>query len=159
MEVLAEEAVTILIMERENCGYETATGLAFGHDQPLNTLYYEKWYELLPRARVPSMADVQARAGYDVKVKDFLQNTPLKINFGDVPWPCDGTAQDMVAVMLSGEDKATKRKRIKDLVLFWHPDKFFSRYDSILAEKDRELITDLVLDISKELSRILEEER
>ena len=118
MEVLAEEVVTILVMERrENCGYETATGLAFGHDQPLNTLYYDKWYELLPRARVPSMADAQARAAYDVKVKDFLQNTPLTINFGDMPWPCDGIAQDMVAVMLSGEDKVTKRKRIKDLVL------------------------------------------
>ena len=65
----------------------------------------------------------------------------------------------MVAVMLSGKDKAPKRKRIKDLVLFWHPDKFFSRYDSILAVKDRELITDLVLDISKDLSRVLEEER
>ena len=36
---------------------------------------------------------------------------------------------------------------------------FFSRYGSILADKDRELITDLALDISKELSRVLEEER
>ena len=105
------------------------------------------------------MTDVQARAAYDAKVKDFLQNTPLTINFGDVPWPSGGTAQEMVAVMLSGEDKAAKRKRITDLVLFWHPDKFFSRYDSKLAEKSRELITDLVLDISKELSRVLEEER
>ena len=70
------------------------------------------------------MADVQARAAYDVKVTDFLQNTPFRINFGDVPWSCDGTAQDMVAVMLPGEDKATKRKRIKDLVLFWHPNFF-----------------------------------
>ena len=54
--------------------------------------------------------------------------------------------------------QGNQRKRIKDLVLFWHPDKFFSGYDSILAEKDQELITDLVLDISKELSRVLEEE-
>ena len=144
MEVLTEEVVTFLIMEQESCGYEAATDLALGQDQPLNTVYYEKWYELLPRVRVPSMADAEARAAYDLKVKDFLHNTPVTINFIDVPWPCD---------------KSTKRKRIKDLVLFWHPDKFFPRFGSILSSKDREVITDLVLDISKELSRVLEEER
>ena len=159
MEVLTEEVVTFLMMEQESCGYEAATGLALGQDQSLNTVYYEKWYELLPRVRVPSMADAETRAAYDLKVKDFLHNTPVTINFIDVPWLCDGTAQDMVAIMLSGEDKSTKRKRIKDLVLFWHPDQFFPRFGSILSSKDREVITDLVLAISKELSRVLEEER
>ena len=159
IEVLAEEAVTFLIMEKENCDYETATGKALGHDQPLNTLYYDNWYEILPGVRVPSMADVEARKKYDLKVKAFVENTPDTINFIDVPWPCDGAAEDMVAVMLSGEDSATKRKRIKDLILFWHPDKFFSRFETRLSQKDRELITDSVLDISKELSRVLEGER
>ena len=156
MEVLAEEAVTFLIMEQENCDYETATGRALGHDQPLNTLYHDNWFEILPGVRVPSMADVEARKEYDLKVKAFVENTPETIKFIDVPWPCNGAAEDLVAVMLSGEDSATKRKRIKDLILFWHPDKFFSRFKTKLSQKDRELIIDSVLDISKELSRVLE---
>lgn len=48
MDVLAEEVATFLIMEKEGCDYETATGLALGHNGPLNTIYYDKWYELLP---------------------------------------------------------------------------------------------------------------
>ena len=64
MEVLTEEVVTMLIMESENCGYETATGLAFGHDQPLNTFYPKKSLnqKLTPKkthAEFPSLTNFQ----------------------------------------------------------------------------------------------------
>ena len=66
----------------------------------------------------------------------------------------------MVAVMLSGsEDELAKRKRIKELALFWHPDKFLSRYSKQLRPEDREKIIEGVLDIAKEITRCLERER
>ena len=73
MEVLVEEAITFMIMERESCDYETATGRALGrHDQPLNTVYFDKWYELLPKKRALSIEDIEARRAYDVKVMTFI---------------------------------------------------------------------------------------
>lgn len=94
MAVLAEEVATFLIMEKEGCDYQTATGLAFGQNRPLKTNYYHKWYKLLPeKVRVSSKTDVQAREDIEKKVKAFMENcTPDPIHFNDVSWPCDGTA-------------------------------------------------------------------
>ena len=47
-----------------------------------------------------------------------MQTTPNTITYNDVPWPYDGTPEDMVAVMLSGEQKDTMKKQIKELALF-----------------------------------------
>ena len=81
-------------------------------------------------------------------------------NATNVPWPCDGDAQDMVAVMMAGEETpGAKIRRLKTIVLVWHPDKFLSRYSKLLREEDRERIIEGVLDISKEISRCLERER
>ena len=33
-----------------------------------------------------------------------------------IAWLCDGTAQDMVAVMMSGEEGANKQRQIKEVV-------------------------------------------
>ncbi|KAJ7351731.1 Nuclear factor of kappa light polypeptide protein enhancer in B-cells inhibitor-like 1 [Desmophyllum pertusum] len=112
-------------MERENCDYDTAMGRAMGHDKLLNTLYFDKWYELLPKVKMPSTADEEARHIYDKK----------------------------------GEEQNVIRKRIKELALFWHPDKFFPRFGENLSSQDRELITDAVLDIPKQISAVLERER
>jgi len=64
-----------------------------------------------------------------------MESTPSGITYAGIPWPCDGTAEDMVAVMLSGEDQSAIRNRIKEIVLFWHPDKFFSRLGDNLHSK------------------------
>lgn len=49
--VLAEEAVTFLIMELEGCDYRTATGLALGTRTPIDTLYHDGWQELLNKKK------------------------------------------------------------------------------------------------------------
>jgi len=162
-DVLAEEAITFLIMELEECDYRTATGFAvFGTPTPTDTIYHDEWYELLDaRKNRPSINDKKARERYDARIKTFLDDAPTAlISFDDVPWPCDGDAQDMVAVMLTGEETpGTKIKRLKTIALFWHPDKFLSRFSKRLLEQDRERIIEGVLDISKEISRCLERER
>ena len=57
--VNAEEAITFLIMELEECDYRKATGLAQATRTPLDTLYYDGWQELLnPQNVRPSIADV-----------------------------------------------------------------------------------------------------
>ena len=129
-------------MELEGCDYRTATGLALGTRTPIDTLYHDGWQELLNKKKArPSMTDVGARKTYDVRVRGFLNRSPEVISFGDVPWPCDGDADDMLAVMLAGEETtSSKIKRIKELALFWHPDKFLSRYSQNLNEEDRERI-------------------
>lgn len=74
----------------------------------------------------PSVNDKEARK-YDDKIKTFLDSSTAVISFSDVPWPCDGDAQDMVAVMLTGEETpGTKIKRLKQIALFWHPERSFS---------------------------------
>ena len=65
----------------------------------------------------------------------------------------------MVAVMLSGEQKDTMKKQIKELALLWHPDKFFPRFGPKICPEDRQKITDGVLDVSKQLTLVLEKER
>jgi len=159
LEVLAEEAIPFLIMDRENCDYDTAMGRAMGDDKPLHTVYFDKWHELLPKVKMPSKADVEASKIYDKKVMSFMESTPSSITYADIPWPCDGTTEDMVAVMLSGEDQSAIRNRIKEIVLFWHPGKFFSRFGDNLRSEDRERITDAALDISKQISTLLEKQR
>ncbi|KAL9969467.1 hypothetical protein ACROYT_G021687 [Oculina patagonica] len=162
--VLAEEAVTLVIMELEGCDYQMATGLAIGHPAPLNTLYHDYWEELLrlPKEKRPSELDGEARKAYDAKVVKFKNATPEIISFSDIPWPCaDGLAEDMVAVMLSGteKDELAKRKRLKELALFWHPDKFFTQYSGKFSTENRERIVVGVLDITKEISRCLDSAR
>ncbi|XP_078355535.1 uncharacterized protein LOC144658761 [Oculina patagonica] len=162
--VLAEEAVTSVIMELEGCDYQMATGLAIGHPAPLNTLYHDHWEKPLrmPKEKRPSELDGEARKAYDAKVVQFKNATPEIISFSDIPWPCaDGLAEDMVAVMLSGteKDELAKRKRLKELALFWHPDKFFTQYSGKFSTEDREKIVVGVLDIAKEISRCLDSAR
>ena len=124
IEVLCEEAITFLIMERESCEYNlTAMARALGMDKPLTTIYFEKWYDILPKIKMPSVTDKEARHTYEEKMRSFVETTPNTIRYNDIPWPCDGTPEDIVAVMLSGEQKDTMKKRIKELALFWHPDK------------------------------------
>ena len=149
-------------MELEECDYRTATGFAvFGTPTPIDTIYHDEWYELLnAQKNRPSITDKEARKKYDARIKTFLDASAAIISFGDVPWPCDGDAQDKVAVMLTGEETpGAKIRRLKTIALFWHPDKFLSRYSKLLREEDRERIIEGVLDISKEISRCLERER
>ena len=42
LEVLAEDAIKFLFMERENCDYEIPMGKALREDKALNTIYFEK---------------------------------------------------------------------------------------------------------------------
>lgn len=148
-------------MELEGCDYRMATGLAvLGTPTPIDTVYHDAWNELLnPKKTRTLMPDKDARKKYDSSVRRFQDASTHAehISFGDVPWPCDGDAEDMVAVMLTGEETpSAKIKRSKELALFWHPDKFLSRYSSSLRDEDRESIIDGVLDISKEITRCLE---
>ena len=48
------------------------------------------------------------------------------------------------------------KKRIQELALFWHPDKFFPHFDQKICSEDRQQITTGVLDISKQLTLVLE---
>ena len=133
----------------------------FGTPTPIDTIYHDEWYGLLnAQKNRPSINDKEARKKYDAEIKTFFDAPSVVISFGDIPWPCDGDAQDMVAVMLTGEETpGAKIKRLKQIALFWHPDKFLSRFSKNLREEDRERIIERVLDISKEISRCLERER
>ena len=128
-DVLAEEAIVFLIMELEECVYSTATGFAvFGTATPIYTIYHDEWYELLNRQKNrPSINDKEARQKHDNKIKMFLDTSTAVISLSDNPWPCDGDAQDMVAVIMTKEETpGNKIKHLRQIALFWHPDKFLS---------------------------------
>lgn len=100
---MAGEASTFFIMELEECDYRTATGFAvFGTPTPIDTIYHDEWYELLNAQKNRPSNDKEARKKHDDKIKTFLDSSTALISFSDVPWPCDGDAQDMVVVMLAG---------------------------------------------------------
>ena len=55
-------------MERESCDYNIAMGRALGMDKPLTTIYFEKWYDILPKIKMPSVTDKEARHTYEQKM-------------------------------------------------------------------------------------------
>lgn len=117
---MAEEAITFFIMELEECDYRTATGFAvFGTPTPIDTIYHDEWYELLNAQKNRPSDDKEARKKHDDKIKTFLDSSTALISFSDLPWPCDGDAQDMVVVMLAGEETPGFKMSVLNKLLFF----------------------------------------
>ena len=76
----------------------------------------------------------QLKKDYECKLALFKE-TSNKLKFEDIPWPCDGSAQDMVDILLCNVDQSALKREIRKHQRFWHPDKF---NQSILARLDSE---------------------
>jgi len=111
----------------------------FGTPTPIDTIYHDEWFEFLEaqKNRPSKRRGKKAREIYDARIKTFLDDAPTAvISFDDFPWPCDGDAQDMVAVMLTGEETpGTKIKRLKTIAFFGIQTKFSPGFQGSYGNK------------------------
>ena len=99
---------------------------------------------------------------YQAKISDHIssRHSSQKLRFKDIPWPCLGTMNEMIEVIMSGftgdiNDFKEKRKYILKQQVLWHPDKFSQRCHDKLDENDRESILDTVKLLSQNLNDLL----
>nr|XP_002125694.1 NF-kappa-B inhibitor-like protein 1 [Ciona intestinalis] len=81
-----------------------------------------------------------------------------KLRFKDIPWPCLGSMDEMMEVIMTGQpagDNKVKRKYILKQLILWHPDKFAQRCSNLLADNDKESILDTVKTLSQALNNVL----
>jgi len=101
---------------------------------------------------------MKAKEEYTAKVEKMKKSSDI-LRYQDIPWPCEGTVQDMVDVMLA-DAKITEpnayRKHIFRQQLTWHPDKFAQKTADRLHEDDKEKILTTVHHISQALNKALE---
>ena len=116
---------------------------------------HEEYIERM-RSKTKSLRLVKQREDYEQLCKDTFdaQNTKL-LAFSDIPWPCGGSAVDMVEKLREfaiGEDtvKYLKVQRIR-----WHPDRFLQRCQHRLKEKNKKQILDLVKEISQGINALI----
>ena len=99
-----------------------------------------------------------AKVEYTKKVEKLKTGSEI-LRYRDIPWPCDGTVQDMVDVMLADAkitEPAAYRKHIFKQQLIWHPDKFAQKAANRLHPDDKEKILETVHHISQALNKSLE---
>merc|ERR1712150_35542 len=101
---------------------------------------------------------IKAKEEYTAKVEKMKKSSDV-LRYQDIPWPCEGTVQDMVDVMLA-DAKITEpnayRKHIFRQQLTWHPDKFAQKTADRLHVDDKEKILTTVHHISQALNKALE---
>jgi len=100
----------------------------------------------------------QQKEEYTRKVEKLKTGSDT-LRYRDIPWPCDGTVQDMVDVMLADAkitEPAAYRKHIFKQQLIWHPDKFAQKAQDRLHPDDKDKILETVHHISQTLNKALE---
>lgn len=84
-----------------------------------------------------------------------------KLRFKDIPWPCRGTMDEMIQVVMKGLepgcDNNTKKKYITRQLVLWHPDKFHQRCYQMLDDEDKDTILSTVKCLSQELNKLKDE--
>ena len=96
------------------------------------------------------------------QLKEKSLDPTKKLKFRDIPWPCRGSVNEMVEVMMSAlSSSATIKERKKFVVrqlVLWHPDKFQQMCASQLADEDKDVILDTVKLLSQSLTELLKSE-
>lgn len=101
---------------------------------------------------------MKQKEDYSQKVDNMRKGEDV-LSYNDIPWPCDGTINDMVEVMLADApltDAHKYRKIIHRQQLIWHPDKFAQRTGDRLDPKDKDKILVTVMHLSQALNKQLE---
>ena len=130
---MAQEAITFFIMKLEECDYRTATGLLFLAPQLQSTLFTPmNGTNSSTRRRIGHQTTKRRGKKHD----DKIDSSTALISFSDVPWPCDGDAQDMVVVMLAGEETpGSKISVLNKLLVFGIQIRFSPSFSRTYAKK------------------------
>ena len=73
---------------------------------------------------------------YEENLNRITESTNI-LKFEDIPWPCDGSVQEMIDILLFEVDKTSMKREIRKHQRFWHPDKFYQKMMSRLHPDDK----------------------
>ena len=85
-----------------------------------------------------------------------LQAGTVGIKCNDVPWPYSVDVVEIKNVMFHDvlTDDHKYKKRLREELICWHPDKFLQMHGKRVCECDRNRIMEKVKEISQELNRL-----
>ena len=90
----------------------------------------------------------QLKAMYEQKLVLFKKPNSNTLRYNDICWPCNGSIEQIIQVMLHGVEKENIRKAIHMHQRFWHPDKFNGLFSTRLHADDSQKILERVNSIS-----------
>lgn len=98
---------------------------------------------------------IREKKKYEEKCKTvFESGNTNQLNFEAIPWPCVGSAADIVDKLCewAGDNTISylKAQRVR-----WHPDKFAQRCQDRIMDVEREQIMDLVKQISQGINMMI----
>ncbi|KDQ11993.1 hypothetical protein BOTBODRAFT_34847 [Botryobasidium botryosum FD-172 SS1] len=133
------------------------------------------WKQQLARPAVPPKVVSRETVGqvwesYQSRWKDIIAGTsPGPLTFQDIPWPvafqvlspASLTADRIEKFILSPDHSSdrTRKQRIRDSMLIWHPDKWEGRWMARVSEKDRGKVREGVEAVARCLTSLVEAER
>ncbi|KAK9823330.1 hypothetical protein WJX72_001970 [[Myrmecia] bisecta] len=97
------------------------------------------------------------RASYEARWHLFVASHMPGIRLNDIPWIADdispGEIKDLVLYGTSGSDEA--KKRLRQELMRWHPDKFVSRFGERLDPSQRAAVLEKVKATSQTLNTLI----
>ena len=78
----------------------------------------------------------------------LIKNSTNTLQYDDICWPCSGTVDEIIDVLLYGVEKDATKKAIRGHQRFWHPDKFQQLLSTRLHADDKQKILEKVNQIS-----------
>ena len=114
--------------------------------------------EYVERIRLKSKAArlEEEKKTYEEKCRDVFENDHAEqLTFWEVPWPCDGSAADIVEKLAKWAGEEEKLQYMKQQRIRWHPDRFLQRCRHRLKGDDEQKIMNLVKEISQGINAFI----
>ncbi|XP_032230282.1 NF-kappa-B inhibitor-like protein 1 [Nematostella vectensis] len=134
--------------EREKIARERTRQLEQEHQE-----YIRKNSEKMSQARIACL-----KVEYERKCEAiFNQKSNNKLCFTDIPWPCEGTASEMLKMLTKFlYNEQDRKRRLREQQVRWHPDRFLQRCGERLDERDRDKVVEYVVEISQGINAMIE---
>lgn len=118
---------------------------------------HEEYIKEMSQKRAKSRAIVR-RAEYEEKCNvAFNLNESTLLKYNDIPWPCDGSATDMIKlIQIWTESEEDGKKFLKKQQIRWHPDRFIQKCGDRLDTKDKEMIMTAVNQLSQGINALID---
>ncbi|CAI7832176.1 unnamed protein product [Closterium sp. NIES-53] len=115
----------------------------------------DKAWRAAIKEQVQKKKVVQKQEDYDERWKRFAKSCDMGITMADVPFPVvGGGEEELKHVILHGVPKEQHRKRMREEVVRWHPDKFMQKWGLRLHDKHRSSIEKRVKELSQAVNNI-----
>ena len=90
----------------------------------------------------------ELKSRYETNLSRIKNSTDMNLRYEDICWPCSGTVDRMIEVLLHGVERHAFKRAIRQHLRFWHPDKFQQKLSDRLHPNDRQKILEKVHQIS-----------